>query len=115
MRRMISVNEEVKEIKITEDMYVDNNYTLNIENSNTPQKYLIDAENVKNKNVFLSINFNQPVIAVEGWGGDSIAVDALYTGFGTTGSNSIIMPVGSKYSISIFNGVVVYSYGLQEI
>lgn len=112
---MISVNEEVKEIKITEDMYVGNNYILNIENSNTPQKYLINAENVKNKNAYLSINFNQPVIAVEGWGGESIDIDGMYTGFGTIGSNSISIKAGLKYSISIFNGIVVYSFGLQEI
>ena len=112
---MISVNEEVKEIKITEDMYIDGNYTLNIKNSNTPQKYLINAENVKNKNANLSIYFYQPIIAVSGWGGDSISLNSLNAGFGTIGTSDISMKAGFKYSISIFNGVVVYSYDIQEI
>lgn len=111
---MISVNEEVKEIKITEDMYADSKYTLNIENSNTPQKYLINAEDVKNKNAYLWINFYQSVIVVPGWGADSIDLNSLDAGFGRTETADISVKAGLKYSISIFNGVVVYSYDIQE-
>ena len=109
---MIALNEDIKKITITEDTYVNGQYTLDIKDCTTPQKYLIDVENVQHKDGTLIVNFYQPIIPVPSWGIDSLtALDGLDAGYGYPEVADITFKAGSTYSISIFNGVVVYGYG----
>lgn len=63
---MIALNEEIKQITITEDTYFGGQYTLDIKDCTTPQKYLINVENVQHKDGTLIVNFYQPIIVVPG-------------------------------------------------
>lgn len=115
MRRMISFNNEVKNIVVDQSMYVaaETAYVFKIKDVNTPQKILLTPGTGIDATKNLEIVADDPAVAIID---SDLTVDIQTSGFQQDASLFLTFKgMNNSYSISICNGLVVIAPGYKEV